>query len=289
MNQGKNTQSKKWNGRLSEWFISSVNSYPPLHPFLQSIQWPISNGRLVLSSHLLHYSSVSHFASFSFLIHSLISYTGQSGPFLFQSPFFKHFSSLSSRCFSSYTERDYERDEEQLIWRKQRTISSSSPASACTNIFTTASPGSGMTYLTLTRSVSLPSSLSLCSRRWNVHRFHEALAVHTVLKHHLMCSKHTFNTHTHTLLQNSVWVNFRDSEIISKSEMFVGLCEYEFICCASMLFKVSWYWLNTAVTGSLNSCHIKGPRMMNEKITLTLAWGERKGVYTCVLPLPEKS
>lgn len=224
-----------------------------------------------------------------FLFSSTLSSLTQAKQDLF---YFKVYFSNTSAAFhlnvSSYIERDWERDEEQLIWRKQRTVSSSSRSTSLC-IFTTPSPGSGMTYLTLTFSVSLPSSLSLCSRRWNVHRFHEVLPVHTVLKHHLMCSKHTFNTHTHTLLQNSVWVNFRDSEIISKSEMFVGLCEYEFICCVSMLFKVRWYWLKTAVTGSLNSCHIKGPRMMNEKITLTLAWGERKGVYTCVLPLPEKS
>lgn len=72
------------------------------------------------------------------------------------------------------------------------------------------STGSGMTSLTLTLSVSLPSFLSICSRRWKAAEmfigFTKCFAVHTVLKHH-----HKFNTHT--LLQNSLWVPFKGRNV----------------------------------------------------------------------------
>ncbi len=150
-------------------------------------------------------SSVSHFASFSFLIHSLISYTGQSGLFLFQSPFFKHFSCLSSQCFSSYIERDCERDEEQLIWRKQRTISSSSRTSGlCMHKHLYHSKPWIRYDISHSHALCLAPFFSLAlfwkiKGRWIVHSFHEVFVVHMVLKHHLMRSKLKFNTHTHTL------------------------------------------------------------------------------------------
>lgn len=104
------------------------------------------------------------------------------------------------------------------------------------------STGSGMTCLTLTLSVSLPSFLSLCSRRWKAA---EMFIGSTKCLRSIRCSsitlciQHKFNTHT--LLQNSLWVPFKVRNVCMF--MCVGvylLCFYNVQTAIILTERLSW-------------------------------------------------